>query len=133
MTSDAALARLGFIELDRAQRIIAAESFAVFMADGEAQQHVLEGLGASADPDQALLLFGRILEACDHPARRRMGSALLADEDLRGRLFDVLGMSEALGEFLVRHPGKWEILVDAEALSVAPSATGTRRDLLLAV
>ncbi len=133
MTSDAALARLGFIELDRAQRIIAAESFSLIMADGEAQPHVLEGLGASADPDQALLLFGRILEACDHPARRRMGSALLADEDLRGRLFDVLGMSEALGEFLVRHPGNWEILVDAQALAVAPSASRTRREMLMAV
>ena len=133
MTSDAALARLGFIELDRAQRIIAGESFAAFTIDGEAEPEVLEGLGAAADPDQALLLFGRILEACDMPARRRMASALLADEDLRGRLFDVLGMSEALGEFLVRHPGHWEILVDAEALAVAPSATRIRRELLLAV
>ncbi|MSW44116.1 MAG: bifunctional [glutamine synthetase] adenylyltransferase/[glutamine synthetase]-adenylyl-L-tyrosine phosphorylase, partial [Actinobacteria bacterium] len=133
MTSDAALARYGFVDLDRAQRIIAAEAFAPFAGTPESDAIVLESLGASADPDQALLLFGRLLDACDPQARRRMTSALLADDDLRGRLFDVIGMSEALGEFLVRHPAQWEILVDAEALAVAPSASRTREELLRSV
>lgn len=133
MTSDAALARYGFVDLDRAQRIIASDAFLPFTGTGESDALVLESLGASADPDLALLLFGRLLDACDAPARRRMTSALLADEDLRGRIFDVIGMSEALGEFLVRHPAQWEILVDAEALAVAPSSSRTRDALLRSV
>ena len=133
MTSDAALARYGFVDLDRAQRMLAADAFLPFMQAVEANVPILESLGAAADPDQALLLLSRLLDACDAPARRRMPSALLADEDLRGRLFDVIGMSEALGEFLVRHPAQWEVLVDAEVLAVAPSSTQTRAALLRSV
>ena len=42
-------------------------------------------------------------------------------------------MSEALGEFLARHLSEWEVLADAEALTVAPSARQMRHDLLVAV
>ena len=92
MTSDAALARYGFVDLDRAQRILAVDAFLPFTQAVESDAPILESLGAAADPDQALLLLSRLLDACDAPARRRMTSALLADEDLRGRLFDVIGM-----------------------------------------
>ena len=133
MASDAALARLGFIDLDRARRLIDSDVFAPFVGDEGADMAMLGSIGAAADPDMALLLFVRLLEACDDQRRRRMTSSLLADDDLRGRLFDVLGMSEALGEFLIRHPAKWEVLVDADALTVAPSAVRTRQALMHAV
>ena len=87
----------------------------------------------SADPDQALLLLVRILEACDEPAWRRLVAALQADGDLRRRLVEVIGMSEALGDFLARHHSEWEVLADAEALTVAPSTRQMRHDLLVAV
>mgnify|MGYP000694522823 CR=1 FL=1 len=42
-------------------------------------------------------------------------------------------MSEALGDFLARHRGEWEVLADAEALTSAPSARQMRSDLLACV
>ncbi|MDD2857650.1 MAG: bifunctional [glutamine synthetase] adenylyltransferase/[glutamine synthetase]-adenylyl-L-tyrosine phosphorylase, partial [Candidatus Nanopelagicales bacterium] len=56
-----------------------------------------------------------------------------ADEDFRGRLVDILGMSEALGEFLVLHPEQWGVLADGEALAAAPVARQVRAELLTAV
>ena len=98
-------------------------------ADGD----VLVDIGGAADPDQALLLLVRILESCDEPEWRRLVSALQADVDLRRRLIDVIGMSEALGDFIARHRTAWDVLADADALSVAPSARSVREGLLVAV
>lgn len=131
MTSDAQLARTGLVDLDRAKRLLASPELHELLGDdGEG---LLQSLAATADPDQALLLFVRLIEACDGPARRRLIGAVLADADLRGRLLDLLGLSEALGEFLIRHPQRWEVLADGEELAQAPSASGARRELLRAV
>lgn len=98
-----------------------------------ADDAVLASLGTTADPDQALLLLSRLLESCDDQLRHRLTRTLLADEDARGRIFDVLGMSESLGEFLVRHPSECERLIDGEAMSSAPGSSETRQALLRAV
>ena len=130
MTSDSQLARWGFIDLDRARRMVATGVIGDLAAQDEG---ILATLGATADPDQALLLLSRILEACDDQLRNRLSRTLLADEDARGRIFDVLGMSEALGDFLVRHPEVAEVLLDGNALAQAPSALSSRQALLSAV
>jgi glutamate-ammonia-ligase adenylyltransferase len=126
------LIRAGLQDLDRARRLCEAERAEPLLA-GEMADDVLADIGATADPDQALLLLVRFLEACDDREWRRLVSSLEADADVRRRLVDVLGMSEALGDFLVRHRGVWEVLADAEALAEAPSARGMRESLLRAV
>ncbi len=127
------LIRLGFQDLEKARRLCAAPRLEPLLAGEDAEGDVLVDVGMSADPDLALLLLVRILEACDEPAWRRLVAALQADGDLRRRLVEVIGMSEALGDFIARHHSEWEVLADAEALTVAPSTRQMRHDLLVAV
>lgn len=136
-TSGARLARLGFTDLDRADRLLASPALRYLLVDVDPEVaeegDLLAAASSVADPDQALLLLTRFLEACGEPQRRRISSALLADQDTMGRLLEVLGMSEALGEFLIRHPEYWSILADAEALALAPAASKVRVALLESV
>lgn len=128
--SDALLARTGFLDAARARRIVDGSWVRTLIEQDEA---VLSSIGASADPDQALLLLERWLEACAEADRHRYERILLADSDARGRLVDIFGMSEALGDFLVRHPPRWECLIDAEGLAQAPQGQVVRAALLEAV
>ena len=141
-TDSAKLARLGFTELDLAARLLASPAFVELLAEigiDDSESHVEDASGfltqiaATADPDQALLLLTRFMEACGDQQRRRISSTLVADRDTMGRLVEVLGMSEALGEFIIRHPEHWSILADAEALAMAPAASQVRASLLQAV
>jgi glutamate-ammonia-ligase adenylyltransferase len=127
------LIRAGLHDLDRARRLLAAPRLEPLLGADSSDEDLLSDLGRAADPDQALLLLVRVLEAGDDREWRRLTGALLADGDLRRRLIDVIGMSEALGEYLVRHPQAWEVLADAEALAEAPSARGMRAAMLAAV
>lgn len=76
----------------------AAESWALLPA-GADDEGVLEALSLSADPDQAL---GFLVELASVD-RRRIGRALTDPDETRA-LTAVLGMSDALGRHLVRHP-----------------------------
>lgn len=125
-TTRGELARLGFADHERAERLLAT----LPDINGAA---ILETLADAADPDQALLLLNRFLEAADDQMRRRIVNTLAADPDARGRLIDVLGMSEALGEFLIRHPQEWQVLADSEHLVHPPQAEVVRAHLLRAV
>jgi [glutamine synthetase] adenylyltransferase / [glutamine synthetase]-adenylyl-L-tyrosine phosphorylase len=127
------LIRVGLQDLDRAKRLLASPRLEPLLEAPDADGDLLGDLGAAADPDQALLVLVRILEACDDRQWRRLVSALQADVDLRRRLLDVIGMSEALGDFLARHPDEWGILADAEGLAQAPSVRLMREQLLVAV
>lgn len=133
-TSDSGrLIRAGLHDLDRARRLLASPRLEPLLAADPADEDLLVDLARAADPDQALLLLVRVLEAGDDRAWRRLTGALLADGDLRRRLIEVIGMSEALGEYLARHPTAWEVLADAESLAEAPSARAMRRSMLAAV
>ena len=130
------LIRAGVLDLDRAQRLLEAPRLAPLLAadsEGDASDGLLADLAAVADPDQALLLLARILDACDERQSARLVAALGADPDLRRRLLDVVGMSDALGDFLARHPDQWQVLADGQELAEAPSARAVREDLLTAV
>lgn len=94
---------------------------------------LLEDLGAAADPDLALRQFVRLLEASTGGEGHRLRSALGADRDFRRRLADVLGLSEGLGDFLIRHPECVEVIAHADVLTVAPSARDGRARLLESV
>ena len=141
-TDSAKLARLGFTELELAARLLASPALVELLAEigiDDSESHVEDASGflaqiaATADPDQALLLLTRFMEACGDKHRRRISSTLVADRDTLGRLVEVLGMSEALGEFIIRHPEHWSILADAEALAMAPAARQVRATMLQAV
>ena len=88
------LARLGFAELGEASERIAAVDVSL-----------VPHFANAADPDQALLLLGRLREQA--PAAL---DALLADDAAAGRLVQVLGASVGLGEFFLRRPSELEAL-----------------------
>ena len=126
------LIRAGLADLERSRRLLESPRIDPLL-QGEDPTDLLSDLAGSADPDLALLILVRILESCDERQWHRMSSAMASDRDLRRRLIEVVGMSEALGEFLERHPDEWEVLADADALSQAPLARETRAALLQAV
>ena len=128
VTSLGVLARYGFVDPEGAQRSLAT-LLAVPAFSEERLVETAEQLGGSADPDLALRQFVRLVEACDSKA----WAMLAADEAFLGRVVDVLGASEALGDFLIRDTDALEVLADTEALAQAPSAKDARSHLLRAV
>ena len=103
------------------------------LADSGDEHDLLADLSLAADPDQALRLLARFLESCSPQLRARVISTVTAEPDVGRRLIDVLGMSEALGEFLIRHPEQWQVLADGERIAQAPGAKAVRETLLRAV
>ncbi|MFP8906764.1 bifunctional [glutamine synthetase] adenylyltransferase/[glutamine synthetase]-adenylyl-L-tyrosine phosphorylase [Streptomyces atacamensis] len=82
---------------------------------------LLDALGATADPDQALLSFVRLVEAQpDDAARQTLLGTVLAAKPLRDRLLGVLGASEALGDHLAGHPDDWRALHSYETADLHP-------------
>ena len=122
------LARSGFVDPERAQ-INLDELVELPFFGSDAVTAIVEEFGASADPDTALQQFVRLIKVCDAV----QGAALASDEAFRGRVVDILGASEALGDFLIKDPGALSVLIDAETLAQAPSAKDARAHLLLAV
>ncbi|WP_026405679.1 bifunctional [glutamine synthetase] adenylyltransferase/[glutamine synthetase]-adenylyl-L-tyrosine phosphorylase [Actinomadura rifamycini] len=111
------LARLGFTDAGRAQRLVReAEAADGVRLDGPLLEALLGVLGGTADPDLALGALLRLLAAADEHGEGAGLRAALADEDgTRDRLTAVLGASAALGDHLVRHPGHWHVLRDHHA------------------
>ena len=126
VTSSGILARSGFVDPERAQAHLDALQGKF---DEQLIAEIGEQFGTSADPDLALRQFVRLVEACEP----HVCSTLAADESFRGRVMDIVGASEALGDFLVRQPSALDVLLDAEALAQAPSAKDARADLLRSV
>ncbi|MEU7891790.1 bifunctional [glutamine synthetase] adenylyltransferase/[glutamine synthetase]-adenylyl-L-tyrosine phosphorylase [Nonomuraea sp. NPDC049152] len=113
----ARLAKLGFADPDRAERLVA-EIDAAWL---------LDAFAAVADPDLALLSLTRLAERDPSVLER-----LRSDEGLRARLLAVLGVSAALGEHVITHPGHWRSLAGEAALA-RPGEGELRATLLRAV
>jgi glutamate-ammonia-ligase adenylyltransferase len=84
----------GFSDLDKSGRFLAAPEL-----EGIDQDALFAGLQLAASPDTALQSLVRLIEK--HPDLRTLAGAEL---DASEPLYRVLGASEALGEFLIRHP-----------------------------
>jgi glutamate-ammonia-ligase adenylyltransferase len=111
------LLRHGFTDALAAERLLDSVELAPLRDDPV----LLDALGATADPDLALLGLVRLLEAQPHPgARRELLDTLISAKPLRDRLLGVLGASTALADHLTRHPDDWQALVTYEARDLHP-------------
>ncbi|GGZ10421.1 bifunctional [glutamine synthetase] adenylyltransferase/[glutamine synthetase]-adenylyl-L-tyrosine phosphorylase [Streptomyces poonensis] len=120
------LLRHGFTDPSAAERLLESTELAGIRNDPV----LLEALGATADPDLALLGLVRLLEAQPEPtARRQLLDTLIAAKPLRDRLLGVLGASEALGDHLARHPHDWQALVTYEPRDLHPGVEEFERGL----
>ncbi|MCR4512043.1 bifunctional [glutamine synthetase] adenylyltransferase/[glutamine synthetase]-adenylyl-L-tyrosine phosphorylase [Aeromicrobium sp. 50.2.37] len=113
-----ALARRGFLDGAAAAAHLA-------RLDG-IDDALVEQVAAVASPDTALSSLVAIAEAW---GTDRLLTTLRADDELRQRLLIVLGTSEALGDFLARHPEHVEDL-GADRLSPVPLDLATMREQL---
>ena len=98
------LARLGFAELGEASERLASVDAAL-----------VPHFAHAADPDQALMLLGRLRE--QWPTQL---DALLVDDAAAARLVRVLGASIGLGEFLLRRPDELAALSTALEKPLSP-------------
>lgn len=107
------LARLGFAELQAARAGLA-----------EFPEVAPELFGVAASPDLAIRGLGRLR---DRDAARLEG--LLADQGLAARLIRVIGASEGLLDFLLRHPDQLDLL---DGIGGLPPTVDQYRAVLLA-
>jgi glutamate-ammonia-ligase adenylyltransferase len=110
------LLRHGFTDPAASERLLDAPQLSAVRSDPV----LLEALGATADPDQALLGLVRLAEALDPDERHALLDTVTTAKPLRDRLLGVLGASEALGDHLARHPADWHALVTYEARDLHP-------------
>ncbi|MFJ8213302.1 bifunctional [glutamine synthetase] adenylyltransferase/[glutamine synthetase]-adenylyl-L-tyrosine phosphorylase [Streptomyces sp. NPDC096033] len=110
------LLRSGFTDPTAASRLLDADALAAVRADPV----LLDALGATADPDLALLGLVRLAEAQTPEDLPLLLDTLVAAKPLRDRLLGVLGASEALADHLARHPRDWQALVTYEAADLHP-------------
>jgi glutamate-ammonia-ligase adenylyltransferase len=90
---------------------------------------LLDALGATADPDLALLGLVRLVEAQDADERRALLDTLTTAKPLRDRLLGVLGASAALGDHVARHPRDWHVLVTYDSNDLHPGVEDFEREL----
>ncbi|MFD6890493.1 bifunctional [glutamine synthetase] adenylyltransferase/[glutamine synthetase]-adenylyl-L-tyrosine phosphorylase [Streptomyces sp. NPDC059957] len=110
------LLRSGFTDPSAAARLLDTDALAAVRTDPV----LLDALGATADPDLALLGLVRIAEAQAPEELPVLLDTLVSAKPLRDRLLGVLGASEALGDHLARHPRDWQALVTYEAADLHP-------------
>lgn len=111
------LLRHGFTDPSAAERLLESGELTPVRNDPV----LLDALGATADPDLALLGLVRLVEAQkDHAGRSELLDTLIASKPLRDRLLGVLGASAALGDHLARHPLDWQALVMYEPQDLHP-------------
>ncbi|MDI3423291.1 bifunctional [glutamine synthetase] adenylyltransferase/[glutamine synthetase]-adenylyl-L-tyrosine phosphorylase [Streptomyces luteolus] len=129
------LLRHGFNDASAAGRLLDSPELASVRNDPV----LLDALGATADPDLALLGLVRLVEAQDPGGpetpdeRHLLLDTLLSSKPLRDRLLGVLGASEALGDHLARHPRDWQALVTYEASDLHPGVEEFEHGLAEAV
>ncbi|MGG5172947.1 bifunctional [glutamine synthetase] adenylyltransferase/[glutamine synthetase]-adenylyl-L-tyrosine phosphorylase [Pseudarthrobacter sp. J1738] len=114
----------GFSDLDKGTRFLGAPEL-----DGISQDWLFEALAQSANPDTALQSLVRLIER--HPALAKKLSQEGKDFEA---MFRLLGASEALGEFLIRHPEHLDVLdvrTSPEPQAISPGVA--RSELLRSV
>uniref|UniRef100_A0AAU2A9I0 Bifunctional glutamine synthetase adenylyltransferase/adenylyl-removing enzyme n=1 Tax=Streptomyces sp. NBC_00093 TaxID=2975649 RepID=A0AAU2A9I0_9ACTN len=120
------LLRHGFTDPSGAERLLESAGLASLRDDPV----LLDALGATADPDLALLGLVRLVEAQEgRTAQHELLDTVIAAKPLRDRLLGVLGASAALGDHLIRHPRDWHALVMYEPRDLHPGVEEFERGL----
>ncbi|MBM9505376.1 bifunctional [glutamine synthetase] adenylyltransferase/[glutamine synthetase]-adenylyl-L-tyrosine phosphorylase [Actinacidiphila acididurans] len=119
------LLRHGFTDPAAAERLLEQPELAGVRGDPV----LLDALGATADPDQALHGLVRLAEALGDGERRALLDTLTSAKPLRDRLLGVLGASEALADHLARHPRDWHALVTYDSDDLHPGVAHFERGL----
>ncbi|GHH83582.1 glutamate-ammonia-ligase adenylyltransferase [Kitasatospora indigofera] len=119
------LVRRGFTDPGAALRLLAGPGLGALADDPV----LLDALGATADPDLALLGLARLLEALDAAEQQTLRDTLTTSKPLRDRLLGVLGASAALADHLARHPRDWHALVTFEQQDMHPGSEDFLRAL----
>ncbi|MEV0259431.1 bifunctional [glutamine synthetase] adenylyltransferase/[glutamine synthetase]-adenylyl-L-tyrosine phosphorylase [Streptomyces sp. NPDC050732] len=123
------LLRHGFTDPSAAERLLDDPALSAVRSD----PLLLDALGATADPDLALLGLVRLVEAQGSDlGRRELLDTLVTAKPLRDRLLGVLGASEALADHLATHPGDWRALVTYESADLHPGVAEFERGLAVA-
>lgn len=103
MSTARGLISVGFDEVERADQFLADKHLA-----GIDSQLLLRLLREAPQPDQALLLLIRLLERAPQVAK------LFTEDSAQALgLIRLLGASQALGEFLIRHPEQTDVLEES--------------------
>ena len=116
-TTQGTLARLGFTDSARAERLLAEW--------GSESERILDLLADVADPDLALATLDRLATV-----RPEVPSMLLGSDTLAEQLTRVIGASASLGRQLIAHPEQVDLLSDRVSQS---SAAELRTELLSSV
>ena len=95
--------RLGLVEPSAPANLVA------LGWDTDAHVELLWSLSRAPNADTALHALVRLAEALGDEWHQ-LGTALLKDRSLRGRLLSVLGSSLALGDHLIANPQSWHLL-----------------------
>ncbi|GAB2447449.1 glutamate-ammonia-ligase adenylyltransferase [Conyzicola lurida] len=106
------LARLGFADLETSRERLA-----------EFDDSVIPFFAHAADPDQALLLLGRLREGAPTELE-----SVMRDDAAAARLVRVLGASMGLGDFLSRRPS--ELSAISDPIAGPPGAAEYTADIL---
>lgn len=125
MRPEIRLVRRGFTDPGAALRLLAGPGLGALADDPV----LLDALGATADPDLALLGLARLLEALDAAEQQTLRDTLTTSKPLRDRLLGVLGASAALADHLARHPRDWHALVTFEQQDMHPGSEDFLRAL----
>ncbi|WP_108719760.1 bifunctional [glutamine synthetase] adenylyltransferase/[glutamine synthetase]-adenylyl-L-tyrosine phosphorylase [Miniimonas sp. S16] len=127
------LIRLGFREVRRAESLLA-DPVAAEVAGPDGEGDLLEAVGATADPDLALLALVRILEASTPAQRAHVREVLREAGEPAQRLLAVVGASAALGDTLAAHPDDVALVTGETGPGIlAEAAQDVRATLLRAV
>ena len=100
MTLTRRLIATGFSDLEKSTRFLAAPELA-----GVDEDVLFAGFNSSADPDLALQSLVRLISRIPDLVEQ-----VNAGDEQSEALFRLLGASEALAEFLMRHPGNVDVL-----------------------
>ena len=129
-TTTGALARLGFSRTDRVQRFLSEPALS------RLGQDAAQALGRTPDGDEAVLALLRLSEAAAEAGATALRDEFLDQIDQGGpggrRLIRLLGTSVALGDFLIRHPERLELLREGDD-ELAMTAADARTMMLEAV
>ncbi len=127
------LARVGFDDPTRCSRLLTSGVMEALVSRA-AERHVdvVTELGATADPDLALLALVKLAEGAPEEVREEIVAALGSDAAMRRRLFAVAGASEALGSWFAAHPDQVSLLAEDEDPLAADPRT-VRAELVSAV